>query len=304
MLCERRHPPGLVLGLALTVVLLSGRSHAQMHDPSTISGAILYLVTSDANTPGFIVASESTTCGEPNLMVVTHGWYERQVWPSWMATAIAKRVDRRQWQCGWYDWRVQARTLRPSHAAKVGRNVAGPCLGNKIVTLSKNWRHVHLIGHSAGAWVVNAAAETLARQTAAEIHITFLDAYVPSGWDEKALGRLVQADPSRCWADHYFTRDPLHLTENVLSGAHNVDITAINPGIRGHLFPWHWYLATVTGRYTTDERFLDTPVLCRADGIPYGFPRSLEAAPSQWQVSVALRPISGPIRLRRLEGDP
>ena len=76
-----------------------------------------------------------------------------------MATAIGRRVDQRQWQCGWYDWRVQARTLRPSRAVKAGRDVAGPWLGRRIVTLSKNWRHVHLIGHSAGAWVVNAAAD-------------------------------------------------------------------------------------------------------------------------------------------------
>ena len=304
MLCERRYPPGLILTLVLAAVLLSGRSAAEMPTSSADSRAVLYLVDSDANTPGYVVTSESMTCAEPNLVVVTHGWYERQAWPSWMATAIARRVDRRQWQCGWCDWRAQARTLRPSRAAKMGRDVAGPWLGNKIVTLSKNWRHVHLIGHSAGAWVVNAAAETIARQTTAEIHITFLDAYVPDGWDEKALGRLVQTDPSRCWADHYFTRDPLNLTENLLTGAHNVDVTAINPGIRGHLFPWHWYLATITGRYTTDERLIDAPVFCQADGITYGFPCSLEAGPSQWQVRVTLPVANVPIVIRRQDEHP
>ncbi|HNY77672.1 MAG: hypothetical protein RBS72_08775 [Sedimentisphaerales bacterium] len=304
MLCERRYPLGLILILVLTAVPLSGRSRAEILISSADSRTILYLVDSDANAPVFTVASESMTCAEPNLVVVTHGWYERQAWPSWMATAIGRRVDQRQWQCGWYDWRVQARTLRPSCAVKAGRDVAGPWLGRRIVTLSKNWRHVHLIGHSAGAWVVNAAAETIARETAAEIHITFLDAYVPDGWDEKALGRLVQTNPNRFWADHYFTRDPLNLTENVLTGAHNVDVTAINPGIRGHLFPWHWYLATVAGRYTTDKRFIDAPVFCRADGVTYGFPRSLEASPSQWQVSLTLPAVDVPVRIRRQDTHP
>ncbi len=304
MLCERRYPLGLILILVLTAVPRSGRSRAEILISSADSRTILYLVDSDANAPVFTVASESMTCAEPNLVVVTHGWYERQAWPSWMATAIGRRVDQRQWQCGWYDWRVQARTLRPSCAVKAGRDVAGPWLGRRIVTLSKNWRHVHLIGHSAGAWVVNAAAETIARETAAEIHITFLDAYVPDGWDEKALGRLVQTNPNRFWADHYFTRDPLNLTENVLTGAHNVDVTAINPGIRGHLFPWHWYLATVAGRYTTDKRFIDAPVFCRADGVTYGFPRSLEASPSQWQVSLTLPAVDVPVRIRRQDTHP
>ncbi len=287
-----------LLSLALCAVI--GMSQTSAHD--TDMAAMLYLVGSDPNTPGFVPASESTPCAEPNLVIVTHGWYERQAWPGWMATAIAKRVDRRHWQCGWYDWRTQARRLRPSRAAKIGRDTVGPALGQTIFGLSENWRHVHLIGHSAGAWVVNAAAEIVARETNAEIHVTFLDAYVPGGWDEKALGRLAQTDPNRCWADHYFTRDPLKLTENVLTGVHNVDVTAINPGIRGHLFPWHWYLATIAGRYTTDDSFLDAPVFCQVEGITYGFPRSLEAGRPQWKASIALPPASRPVPAR--EGNP
>ncbi|MDI6450274.1 hypothetical protein [Anaerobaca lacustris] len=282
--------------LSLAVCAVIGISQTSAH--GTDVAAMLYLVSSDPDTPGFVPASESTPCAEPNLVIVTHGWYERQAWPGWMATAIAKRVDRRHWQCGWYDWRTQARHLRPSRAAKIGRDTVGPALGHKIVGLSENWQHVHLIGHSAGAWVVNAAAEIVARETNAEIHVTFLDAYVPGGWDEKALGRLAQTDPNRCWADHYFTRDPLKLTENVLTGVHNVDVTAINPGIRGHLFPWHWYLATIAGRYTTDDRFGDAPVFCQVEGITYGFPRSLEAGRPQWKASIALPPANRPIRVR------
>lgn len=289
----------LILLLVACIITLvpSGRLHGRTSTSETDSIPILRLVNSDGDAPGFVAATDEMTCCEPNLVIVTHGWYEKRDWPGRMATAIAKRVDRQQWQCGWYDWKVEARHLRPSDSARIGRDTTGPRLGEKIVGLSQNWRHVHLIGHSAGAWVINAAAEVVADRTEASIHITFLDAYVPDGWDEEALGKLIRKHPGRCWADHYFTRDWLNLTENVLTGVRNVDVTAINPGIRGHLFPWHWYLATIAGRYTTDERFANTPVFCQADGVTYGFPRTLEAGPRQWKTSLTLKTANSPIRI-------
>lgn len=300
MLCEFRHPRCLILALVVPVIVLLplGGLRAEASASRTDSPGILYLLDSDANAPAFTPVAEDLTCSEPNLVVVTHGWYERRDWPSRMSAAIARRVDRRQWQCGWFDWRTEAKHLRPSQSATIGRDITGPLLGKRIVGLSENWQHVHLIGHSAGAWVVSTAAGIVASKTNAEIHITLLDAYVPDGWNEKALGRLVQRHPDRCWADHYFTRDLLNLTENVLTGAHNVDITAINPGIRGHLFPWHWYLATITGRYTTDDRFASVPVFCQGDGTTYGFARTLEASPLAWRESTMLKPANSPIHIR------
>lgn len=249
---------------------------------------VLYLVRPDANAPSFFMPSPQMACREPNLVVVTHGWYEQEPWPGWTAMAIAQKVDIRLWRCGWWDWRGQAKRLRPVKAATIGRDEMGPLLGRRIVQLSKDWRHVHLVGHSAGSWVVNAAAEVIAAETEADIHITFLDAYVPDGWDESILGRFAQLDPERHWIEHYFTRDLLNLTENRLSHAHNVDITAINPGFKGHKFPWHWYHATVTGRYTTRPRFADSPVICRLELRTYGFARALESGVPAWENSLTL----------------
>ncbi len=303
MPCRPGHPHNLTLALVAAVIFCVawGDLHAETPVDDSGSPTILYLVNSDANAPGLVAVTDETASCEPNLVVVTHGWYEKRDWPGRMATAIAKRVDRQQWQCGWYDWRVEARHLRPSDSARIGRDTTGPELGEKIVGLSQNWRHVHLIGHSAGVWVVNAAAEIVADRTEASIHITFLDAYVPDGWDEKALGKLIRRHPDRCWADHYFTRDWLNLTENVLTDVHNVDVTAINPGIRGHLFPWHWYLATIAGRYTTDARFAAVPVFCQAEGVTYGFACALEAGPSQWKTSLMLETTNNPIRIHSQE---
>jgi len=279
--------------LGSTVVL------AQIGVEEANANATLYLIAPDANETLCSLPAQGATCDEPNLVVITHGWYEREPWPEWMAMAVARRVDRRAWRCGWCDWRGQARRLRPAQAATIGRDTVGPQLGQEIIRMSAGWRHVHLVGHSAGAWVVNAAAEIVAAQSAADIHITFLDAYVPDGWDERVLGRLADRPREHRWIEHYFTRDVFNLTENRLTCAHNVDITAINPGFPGHKFPWHWYLATITGRYTTNERWSDRPVFSRTDGRIYGFARAREAGASSWAESLTLTTEGSGVRISR-----
>jgi len=300
MRCKPEHLsyPFFLLTFVATVISGFGPMFAKTPAPGADSAATLYLTDPNANAAELSVPSPGTVCEEPNLVVITHGWYEREPWPGWMASAIAGKVDRHNWRCGWYDWRGQADCLRPSEAATIGRDTVGLQLSRDILRLSSHWRHVHLVGHSAGSWVVNAAAEIIAKETAADIHITFLDAYVPDGWDESVLGRRGGETRGRWWAEHYFTRDLLNLTESRLSHAHNVDITEVNPGFKGHRFPWHWYLATMTGRYTTDERFTDKPVFSTAGNIRYGFHRALETGPTNWKRSLILRPSNSPVIIR------
>jgi len=88
-----------------------------------------------------------------NLVVFTHGWIEKSQWPADLARALSARLDKRQWLCGWYDWRRQAQRVNPADVARYGKNTAGAMLGDEIVPLSRHWKHVHLVGHSAGAWV-------------------------------------------------------------------------------------------------------------------------------------------------------
>lgn len=256
---------------------------------------MLYLVRQGTNGPCLVPAGEDAVCEEPNLVIITHGWHEREAWPAQMALAIGERADRKFWCCGWYDWRGQASRLWPSDAAKVARDGMGPQLGRQIVGLSRQWRHVHLVGHSAGSWLINEAAGVVAQQTSASVHLTFLDAYVPQGWDEKSLGRLVGDPCETCWAEHYFTRDPLNLTENVLTWACNVDVTDVNPGFKGHKFPWHWYQATIAGRYDPTGRFAHTRVCSESGGTCYGYMRSLEAGSRNWLASMALRAPRAPV---------
>jgi hypothetical protein len=220
-----------------------------------------------------------------------------------MARAIRKATGRQTWCCGWYDWRDRARRLFPQDAAASARDSVGPQLGQAIVEFSQNWRHVHLIGHSAGAWVINEAARTVAQQTSASIHLTFLDAYIPSGWDEKELGAFV-ADPNvTCWVEHYFTRERiLRMTETTLIHAYNVDVTAANPGFNGHKFPWHWYHATIRGRFTTRPEFAEATVWQHVNDLACGFARARESGEAHWQRSLQLAP--GAVALAREKNPP
>jgi hypothetical protein len=217
-----------------------------------------------------------------------------------MAVEIQKRVDANEWRCGYYDWRKEARTVNPTEAAEHGRDVAGPELAEQIIRLGGEWRHIHLIGHSCGCWVVSEAAKILARKTKADIHLTFLDAYVPAFWEESSLGDVNAAD-ANCWADHYYTRDyTLGWTQHDLSFARNVDITGIDYGLKDHNFPWKWYYATISGEYPESGLWGKHKVVSVVDGVEYGFARSREAAGAQgWQRSLKLATGEKAVKLKK-----
>ena len=241
----------------------------------------------------------SQMAAEPNLVIITHGWLEREPWPENLALAIKQKTDPNQWLCGWFDWHKDAALINPTGAAKFGKNTAGPLLGKKILELSKDCPHIHLIAHSAGSWVINEAARIVAARTNAAIHLTFLDAYVPLFWHEENLGD-IRSDPNNSvWAEHYFTRDiTLGFTEKLLTGAHNVDLTNIEPGLNDHRFPFHWYHATVLAEYATAKRYRGKALFNRAGDIEYGFARSLEAGGSNWILSTTLKPADKAVKIK------
>ena len=249
--------------------------------------------------PILLIVSPDNPKTQTKLVVVTHGWIEDKSWPCEIATAIANKVDPNEWTCGWFDWRTQAMVLNPTDAAKYANEKAGAILAQEILKLPQNFDHIHLIGHSAGSWAINEAAKILAKQTKSTIHLTFLDAYIPPFWDEKELGS-ISSDPNvSCWIEHYFTRDiTLTVTETLLLNAYNVDLTDANPGINSHKFPWHWYYATVLGKYAKDERY-DGKKLYLSDGnMDYGFCRSLEAGVQNWEKSIKLQPNTKAVKIK------
>jgi hypothetical protein len=283
-----------VLSVAISCAIQSAKSSSNGQQP------ILYIAAPDGNSAGMLIAEPDLVTTESCLVITTHGWIERTLWSRDLALAIKGKVDSGKWICGWFDWRRQANRINPTDAAEFGKNNAGPMLGEEIVGLSKDWQHVHLIGHSAGTWVINEAAKIVAEETNATIHLTFLDAYVPPLWKEDELG-CVTGDPNiSCWSEHYFTRDiTLGVTEKLLKHAHNVDLTDVTPGINDHKFPWHWYLATVTGQYAAGQRYEGRELFYRAGTIEYGFARSLEAGTDNWKTSTALKMESNAVKIQK-----
>lgn len=229
------------------------------------------------------------------LVVVTHGWMDKgeNDWPGEMASAICGRVDPNEWMCASYDWKGGSVVITSVQAAEYARDIAGPRLAKAILELGADFKHIHLIGHSAGTWTVHAAAKRIAyARPDVILHLTLLDAYIPSQWDEDVLGRVF-FDPKRqknqCWAEHYYTKDiTFVVTEHDLKRAHNVDISAIDPFVSEHEFPYRWYMATITGAFTRWDEKKET-VYTRCGGIDYGFARSLESSEKNWKQSLKLK---------------
>ncbi len=224
------------------------------------------------------------------IAVVTHGWIEQSPWPADLASAIREKTDPNEWLCGWFDWHNQARVINPRNAAQYAHDTAGKILAEEILKSSKNPKHVHLIGHSAGSWVISEAAKIISKQTDANIHLTFLDAYVPLGWDPNELGNIAERPSIIYWSDHYLTQDiTLKVTGSFLKHSHNIDIGDITPGIKDHRFPFHWYPATVLGEYSPKGIYAAKTLFCKSGDIEYGFARSLEAGKTNWEQSLKLK---------------
>ena len=220
-----------------------------------------------------------------------------------MAAAMGERVDPNEWVCGSYDWKGGSIVFTSIQAAEYARDIAGPRLARAILALGGDFKHIHLIGHSAGSWAINSAAKRLAfADHDIQIHLTFLDAYVPSQWNEDLLGRVFldpQRQKTQCWAEHYYTKDiTFVVTEHDLKYAHNVDISAVDPLISEHEFPYRWYTATITGKYTRWDEKKET-VHTRSGGIDYGFKRSLESGRSNWTQSRTLKTGNTAVKLEK-----
>jgi len=253
--------------------------------------AIILVVTAFASSSAEGLRFVGEAPCRDKLVVVVYGWLKGGFddWSEYSARAIAEDVNSADWSCAHYDWARGSITLNPRDAAAYARDKAGPNLAADILAARSDYSHIHLIGHSSAAWLISAAAKILAAKTNADIHLTFLDAYVPLGWDEAELGDVNI--PGRCyWAEHYYTRDlTMKVTETRLTHAHNVDLTAIDPYFRDHNFPRYWYYATITGKWPPHHPLLQREKLVTATGgTEYGFARSMESSPENWRQSLTL----------------
>jgi hypothetical protein len=243
--------------------------------------------------------AESTN--RPRLVVAAHGWKGSSAgWPTATQAAIAAQLAARVagsgipvdiltwneddaelvhpvnlptgWEIAVVDWSDRANTLLPQSAQ---RN--GAVLGGWFGTLIQNfgYENIHVIGHSAGSWVVDAITDTVKRGNVADdrstdIHITFLDAYAQGG-------TYCLLGDHGDWVEHYVCREqaptPIIGTDWTLPWAFNIDITSLKPAaVSSHAWPPLWYLATATSPLA--------PAYGGGAGGPHdwGFMRSVEFA--------------------------
>ncbi len=190
-----------------------------------------------------------------HLILITHGWDSGiDGWVSRLGWETASYIldsaeDYRDWDVWAYDWETDAGvTLFAADGSglPVLDNAAshGEALGTALGE-SYDYDHVHLIGHGAGAHLVDTAATELDRTAGAEvtIHATYLDAL-----DAAELNPGGAAD----WAEHYYTQETDTFAGGVdadgwvtepSSNARNFALDKIG-GI-SHSFPRQWYLESV-----------------------------------------------------------
>lgn len=210
-----------------------------------------------------------------SLVVVTHGWQ-----PSWkpvdigwvetMTNAISSYLSNKGtsgWQVHAHRWGEKSRLLS---LALHNSEEEGKRLGGHLA--SSNLRRIHLIGHSAGSALIQAAAETIkASRPDIVVHLTFLDPYVGVLY----RGRSKYGESAN-WADNYFSRDSdTILTHKILPHAYNVDVTWLDSTtqpiivsystpsgavsqncqqiVSSHGWPHDFYLKTITESWSATQ---------------------------------------------------
>lgn len=262
-----------------------------------------HLLTPESAADANVVVAESVHVRDScdKVVIVTHGWIDKagKDWPAVIARQVYDRVDPNEWMCAYFDWQMGAAVINPVDAAKYARDIAGVKLAKSYLKLMDRPAHVHLIGHSAGSWAVNTAAGIISKNTDCSIHITFLDAYVPPFWKQEELGNHPGT-----FCEHYYTKDLTGTVTQVdLTNAHNIDITAADPWIKEHEFPYRWYSATITGSFEISKLEKNAELINEYDGLFYGFERSLETGHDNWIRTKSLKRGNRAVVIKKPEKD-
>ncbi len=219
--------------------------------------------------------------GQDSLIIVTHGWQfglptdplADVSWVDDMTNTIQKKLiseGKTNWRVVALKWVPDAQTPHPDNALWNGA-VLGALYGKVIGTAS--WKHVHLIGHSAGAGLIQAAAKQIRNLSqTTTVHTTFLDPFRGLRIDLRDFyGQYAD------WSDNYYARDLSGSLTRDVPHSHNVDVTDLDPDpdpdrslvylIGLHGWPYQFYTRTVTNGFATPQG--DT-------SLGYGFPLSME----------------------------
>ncbi len=244
------------------------------------------------------------------IVVVTHGWTGLSLdadasttWVDELAANIATTVSRRNdtviqtvttptgpvrrvdnVDIVTYRWfQTSDNSSGTPDSAKENAGKHGVRLGRVIARAG--YSEVHLVGHSAGANLVQSAVEAIAEESSRDVTVqaTFLDGY--TGPFNQEASRYGQ---SATFAENYFHQgDSLFYwtTQGRYDHAHNLDVTGLAPAAlnlaTGHGWPRVWYDETVGAAESPDHG--------------YGFRLSLSAeGPDAWKQVASTR--GGPTR--------
>jgi T5SS/PEP-CTERM-associated repeat protein len=196
-----------------------------------------------------------------NLVIVTHGTNaDADAWAYPLATEMAKHIPAgEQWEVAALDWRDfsaggedEFKNLPAFDPWLAGSNAIN--IGESLVRWygNRQFDNVHILAHSAGAWLANAVADAFVpRGTNEKVHLTLFDPFAPNDGIHKqdSFGPLDVSHgtlgASADFVDSYFHRHFAVLdTDYTLPNAVNIDLSAlemfINP-IGSHAFPYVWY---------------------------------------------------------------
>lgn len=188
------------------------------------------------------------------IIVMVHGLNaSAESWPQRYEDRFLQIPGAGRWDILRVNWApVSARFLTaPGRGYALGR-----ALGRELAEAGDAYRVIHLVGQSLGAHVIHGLSEAYreylpAGETAAYVHMTFLDPFIARSILRPSYGRRHfgrYAD----FAESYFTRrEPVWFTNSPLRQAVNFDLTEVVPTpdepefTHYHDYPHHYYQATI-----------------------------------------------------------
>jgi len=184
------------------------------------------------------------------LIVLVHGKDDRpSSWADGFAAELKLSVLDPGQQVVTVDWGDYSKNLFRCtlNARRIGHD-----LGKKL-SARKNIRQLHLIGHSAGSFVVFGICEAMKEQNPeVVVHATYLDPVsiyggIDWGFGTRNFGSC--ADISDAYIDH---EDGVPGSDEPLKHPHTFDVTSLKKaaGFTGspHLWPIEYYRRAVTGK--------------------------------------------------------